>query len=414
MSAYLDHAASTPLRPEAFEAMLPWLQSNYANPSGAHRLARHALRAIDEARDVVAACLGAEPGEIIFTSGGTESDNLAILGVHDAVGGTVLCAATEHHAVLEPVESRAGRLVPVGPDGRIKLEALEAYLDPDVTLVSVMASNNEVGTVQPLAAVAEAVGRLAPQALLHTDAVQAISWLDVAGDAAKANLISVSAHKFGGPKGVGALVVRSGTPLQARHIGGGQERERRSGTQNVAGIVALAQAMQITVDERQSTVERIRILRDRLADGLRDAIPDLYETGVLTDSSLGQLTSDSSGTGPSAPDRSALVAGICHVCIQGIESEALLFLLEQDEVYASAAASCASGAMEPSHVLAAMGLPRELANGALRLSLGWCTTEAEVEHAITAITRAVERLRQFRPPTLASSGLVMGDSGRVR
>jgi cysteine desulfurase len=374
MSAYLDHAASTPMRPEAFEAMVPWLQHQHANPSGAHRLARDARRAIDEARDVVAAGLGVDPGEVIFTSGGTEADNLAVLGVHDRRGGTVVGAATEHHAVLEPVLSRGGRIVTVGPDGVIDLDALAAALDPHVTLVSVMLANNEVGTVPPLAEVAEVVARHAPGASLHTDAVQAFSWLDVATGAASADLVSISAHKFGGPKGIGALAVRSGTPLSPRQIGGGQERDRRSGTHNVAGIVAMAVAMASTVEQRVATVARVGALRDRLLDGLLAEIPDLVETG-----------------GP----RSARVVGIGHVCIPGVESEALLFLLEQAEVYAAAAASCASGAMEPSHVLAAMGVPRGVAFGALRLSLGWCSTDDDVDRALEVIPPAVERLRRF-------------------
>ena len=235
--AYLDHSASTPMRPEAIEAMLPWLTEHHANPSGGHRLAREA-RGSDDARDIMAEVLGAQPGEIVFTSGGTEADNLAVLGTADRRGGVLVCAATEHHAVLDPVVSRGGRVVGVGPDGVIDLEALADALDPDVTLVSVMLANNEVGTVQPLAEVAETVRAEAPDARLHTDAVQALSWLDVATLAAPADLVSVSAHKFGGPKGVGVLVVRDGTDLAARQIGGGQERERRGGTPDVAGIVA--------------------------------------------------------------------------------------------------------------------------------------------------------------------------------
>jgi cysteine desulfurase len=388
MSAYLDHAASTPMRPEAIEAMLPWLQRQHANPSGAHRPARDARRAIDEARDVVAAGLGVDPGEVVFTGGGTEADNLAVFGVHDRRGGVVVAAATEHHAVLEPVLSRGGRLVAVGRDGVIDLDALAAALDADVTLVSVMLANNEVGTVQPVAEVARVVAQHAPGASMHTDAVQAFSWLDVARDAASADLVSVSAHKFGGPKGVGALAVRAGTPLAPRQIGGGQERDRRSGTQNVAGIVAMAVAMATTVEQRDGTVARVGALRDRLADGLMAAIPDLVETG---------------GAGETGAGRSGRVAGLCHVCIPGVESEALLYLLEQGEVYAAAAASCASGAMEPSHVLAAMGLRRDLAFGALRLSLGWSSTEAEVDRALEVIPSAVERLRRFSGSTATST-----------
>ena len=384
-AAYLDHSGSTPLRPEAFEAMMPWLRDRPANPSGAHRLARDARRAVDDAREVMAEVLGAQPGEIVFTSGGTEADNLAVFGVHDRRGGVVVCAATEHHAVLEPTESLGGRVVGVDRRGVVDLDAVADALDDRVTLVSVMVANNEVGTIQPVAAVADLVARLAPTASVHTDAVQALTWLDVAEVAAGADLVAVSAHKFGGPKGVGALVVRDATPLAARQRGGGQERERRSGTQNVAGIVGMATAAALASATRAATVARVGAQRDRLADGLLAAIPDAVETGVVDG------------------DRSGRLAGTCHLCLPGIESEALLFLLEEVGISASAAASCASGAMEPSHVLAAMGVPRDLAFGSLRLSLGWSTTDAEVDHALAAIPAAVARLRSFAAPVVAVS-----------
>jgi len=386
MPAYLDHAASTPMRPEAIEAMLPWLRDHHANPSGAHRPARQARRAVDEARDDVAEALGADPGEIVFTSGGTEADNLAVLGGHDRRGGVLVASAIEHPAVLEPVHSRAGRIVGVDARGVIDLDALVAALDPEVTLVSVMLANNEVGTVQPLDEVADHVRRLAPAATLHTDAVQAMGWLDVVAASAPADLVSISAHKVGGPKGMGALAVRRGTPLAPRQLGGGQERDRRGGTLDVAGIVALATALRLTVEHRTATVARVGVLRDRLATGLLAAVPDAIETA--------------------APDgdRSRLTAGICHLCIPGIESEALLFLLEQGEVYASAGSSCASGAMEPSPVLAAMGVRRELAFGSLRLSLGWCSTADDVDRALEVIPPAVARLRRFaRRPAVAAA-----------
>jgi cysteine desulfurase len=381
MPAYLDNAATTPMRPAAVEAMLPYLSDQFANPSGAHAMARQARRAIDDAREVLAEVLGADAGEIVFTGGGTEADNLAVFGVAGRARAPVVSSAIEHHAVLDPIESLGGRLVAVDARGVIDLDALADALDDDVVLVSVMSANNEVGSVQPLAAVAEVVRARAPRARLHTDAVQAFSWLDVADLARPADLVSVSAHKFGGPKGVGALVVRDGVELQPLLLGGGQERERRSGTHNVAGIVAMAAAARITADERAATVERVAKLRDRLAEGLVASIPGAIETAVTT--------------GPGGTDRSHKVASTCHLCIEGVESEALLFLLEGHEVYASAASSCASGAMQPSHVLAAMGVPRELAAGSLRLSLGFQTTDAEIDLALEAVPAAVERLRLF-------------------
>ncbi len=387
MAVYLDHAASTPMRPEAVDAMLPFLRDDCGNPSGAHGAARRARAAIDDARDVVAAALGADPAGVVFTSGGTEADNLAVLGVHDRHGGVVICSATEHHAVLDCVRDRGGVVVPVHSSGLIDLERLGAALTDQrdagrrVSLVSVMTVNNEVGTIQPIRDVARLVRELAPEALVHTDAVQAVPWLDVAWLGREVDLISISAHKFGGPKGAGALVVSPGVDLAARQLGGGQERERRSGTQNVAGIVGLAAALAVTVAERDVTVERVGELRDRLADSLLAALPEAIETGVARRDD--------------GPDRSGKVAGILHLCLRGIESEALLYLMDKRAVYASAASSCASGAMEPSHVLAAMGIARELAAGSLRLSLGWASNEADVDAALEVIPSAVERLRLF-------------------
>ncbi len=405
VSAYLDHAATTPMRREAVEAMLPFLDERFANPSGAHRMARDARRAVDDARDRFAALLGARPGEVVFTSGGTESDNLAVFGAGRAGAdgpvpsapadltarlGTVVCSAVEHHAVLDPVLALGGRTVAVDRTGRLDLDDLDEVLwaeaaraaageSAGVRLVSVMAANNEVGTLQPLGDVAEIVRRHAPGAVLHTDAVQAFCWADVAELCSVADLVSISAHKFGGPKGVGVLVVRDGVALSPRQLGGGQERGRRSGTQNVAGIVAAAVAAGLTVEARPAEVERVAKLRDRLLDGLVASVPGLVETGAVV--------------GPGGPDRTGRVPGVAHVCIEGVESEALLFLLERAEVFASAASSCSSGALEASHVLAAMGVPSELRAGSLRLSLGWSTTDAEVDHALAALPPAVERLR---------------------
>jgi cysteine desulfurase len=376
---YLDHAASAPLRPEARAAMLEWLDGRYGNPSGAHRVARAARRAIDDARDAVADGLGCRPGEVIFTGGGTEADNLAVLGAHAARPGRVLCSAIEHEAVLEPVAQVGGERVPVDAGGLVDLDGLDAALGPGTTVVSVMTANNELGTVQPIAAVADLVRRRVPEAVLHTDAVQAAPWLDLPAVAAGADLVSVSAHKLGGPQGVGALVVRSGTPLAARALGGGQERELRSGTHNVAGIVGFAAALTVARAQRRAETERIVWLRDRLAAGLLAAVPGAHDT-IRRD-----RRSD---------DAVERLPGTLHLCIPGIESEALLFLLDEQGVCASAASACASGAQQASHVLGAIGVPVELARGALRLSLGWTTTEADVDAALAVIPAAVARLRE--------------------
>jgi len=378
---YMDHAASTPLRPEAREAMLPWLGERFGNPSGSHSIARAARRAVDEAREVLASALGAEPGQVVFTGGGTESDNLAVAGAvgfarADDAGATAACSAVEHEAVLNCVRSLGGAVVPVGPDGRVDLGALEAVLARSaaagrpVAVVSVMLANNEVGVVEPLDSVVDVCRRVAPGALVHTDAVQAFPWLDVATLAAGADLVSISAHKFGGPQGAGALVARDRARLVPLLHGGGQERERRSGTHNVAGIVGLAAAAAATVRDRAELVRRAAGWRDRLVDGLIEAVPGTREVAR----------------------RDIRVAGNCHVLVPGVESEALLFLLDEAGVCASAGSACASGATEPSHVLVAMGVPPDEARGALRMSLGWSSTADDVEVALRAVPAAVGRL----------------------
>ena len=370
---YLDHAATTPVRPEAVAAMLPYLTEHFGNPSGSHAVSRRARQAVDEARDTVAAALGCRPGEVVFTAGGTEADNLAIAGVVARLGGVPVCTATEHHAVLHATESLGGRIVAVDGDGIIDLDALAASLDDGVSVVSVQLANNEVGTCQPLAAVAAVVREHAPRAILATDAVQAAPWLDVAALAAPAALVAVAAHKLGGPKGVGALVVREGTPLRPILHGGGQERDRRSGTQNVAGIVAFAEALRLAVEERPTVVPRVQALRDRLVDAVMARVPGAVETG-RRDAKL--------------PNNAHLRFG------PGIESEVLLLLLDEAGVCASAGSACASGAIEPSHVLTAMGLDKADALSSLRLTLGRETTGAEVEAAVDAVVAAVDRARQ--------------------
>jgi cysteine desulfurase len=386
---YLDHAATAPLRPEVAEAMAPFASGRYGNASGSHRLARDARRALEEAREEVAEVLGCAPGEVVFTSGGTESDNLAVQGVLRAAtdGGpvppSVVCSAVEHAAVLEPcraVAPTAGRHggppvtvreAPVDAGGVVDLDRLEGMLDSGVALVSVMLANNEVGTVQPVDLVADAVRRRAPAAVVHTDAVQAAGWVDVGRATATADLVSVSAHKLGGPKGSGALVVRAGTPLAPLLHGGGQEQERRSGTHDVGAAVGLAAALRLAADEREVEGARVRVLRDRLADGLLSAVD---------------------GTVESAP-RDRVLPGHCHLRFRGIEQEELLVLLDEQGICASAGAACASGALEPSHVLRAMGVPDADARGAVRFTLGRTTGEADVARALAVVPCAVDRLR---------------------
>ena len=358
------------MRERAVAAMTPFFSETYANPSGSHRFAREARRAIDEARDDVAEVLGVAPGSVIFTSCGTEADNTVLAGV----SGTAICSAAEHHAVLHPIEDRPDGVV-VGTDsaGHVDLDRLaDACRVPGVGIVSVMAVNNEVGTITDLAVVAEIVRREAPDALLHTDAVQAPCWIDLRDIAPLVDAMSFSAHKFGGPKGVGVLTLAPGVSVDPLIVGGGQERERRSGTHNVAGIVGLATALVETDESRLDECNRLAVLRDRLVDAVAGALDGVVET----------------------VPRHRKVAGSAHLCIDGVENEALLYLLDEADVCASAASACASGAMEPSHVLAAMGVERHLALGALRLTLGHTTTDADVDRAADVVVDAVRRLRK--------------------
>jgi len=376
---YLDNAASTPIRPEAIDAMTAVLSDCYGNPSGAHKMAREARRLIDDARDTLSHGLGCDPKEIIFTAGGTEADNLAIFGTQGSRDGTILASVTDHHAVIAPVEQLEGKFIQVNESGLLDLDHLTHLLDENVALVSVGLVNGETGIIQDLEPIAEIVRSKAPKALIHTDAVQAFPWLDVASLAQSADLISIAGHKFGSPKGVGALVVRNGIEISPMQLGGGQELGIRSGTQNTAAIVAMAAAADVTLTERELTVERVAKMRDVLADNLQ-GIPQSYETGVSLHNGIA--------------DRSHKIAGSCHFCFEGIESEALLYMLEQEHILASAASSCSSGAQDPSHVLAAMGYSRNLAGGSLRLSLGHATTWEDVDVAMKAVPKFIENLRK--------------------
>lgn len=371
---YLDHAATSPMRPEAREAMEPFAGEVYANPSGSHRFARVVRKEIDEARDRVADVIGCRPGEVVFTSGGTEGANTAILGAVRRHGGRALCSAAEHHAVLHCVEHTGGDVLAVDAKGTIEPGRLREHLDgrDDITVVSVMAVNNETGAVSDLESVSHAVRGRAPGAVLHTDAVQAACWMDLAELWPHVDVLTLSSHKFGGPKGTGVMVVREGISLEPLMFGGGQERDRRSGTHNVAGIVGTAVALDATHRHRTDEVARTFRLRARLLNGIEAGIDGAVRT----------------------MDDRDVVAGIAHVCIADVESESMLYLLDNAGVCVSAASACASGAMEPSHVLAAMGVEKRLAKGALRFSLGHTTTESDIETAIGATVAAARRLRE--------------------
>jgi len=358
--------------------MEPFGALRYGNPSGSHLLARDAVRAVDEAREQIAGVVGCRPSEVIFTSGGTESDNHAITGGLPPRVGLPICSAIEHHAVLDVVHALGGLTVAVNSAGQIDQDDLHRVLHrvtaqgSSIGLVSVMLANNEVGSINDLAAVAACL--LEQDSItLHTDAVQAAAWLDLRSTAAPAHMISLSGHKLGGPKGVGALVVRESTKIRPMLLGGGQERNRRSGTLNVAGIVGFAVAMMSVDSQREATNQRIAALREQLISGLLASVDGLIET----------------------VGRSVQLPGSCHVCIAGVDSESLLLLLEAEGVLASAGSSCASGAREASHVLTALGVAQDSAQGALRLWLGWDSTQADVDRALLAVPAAVARVREF-------------------
>ncbi|MGW9168274.1 cysteine desulfurase family protein [Agromyces sp. NPDC055658] len=379
---FLDHAATTPARPEVLEAMWPYLTGAFGNPSSRHGLGDEAARALAAARTAVAEAIGCRPGDVVFTSGGTEADNLAVKGLAlaDPRGRHVVVSPIEHEAVLESAAYLARHHgfdvdeVAVDAGGRTTPDALAAVLRPDTTLVSVQLANNEIGTVQPvaeLARLAHGVG-----ALVHTDAVQAAGRLPLSLDALGVDAISLAGHKIGAPKGTGALIVRGRLPLEPVLHGGGQERGRRSGTENVAGAVAFATALQLAEAERAEAVERIGALGARLTARVLAEVPEARLTG----------------------DPSDRLPGTVSFVFPGTSGEAVLLELERDGVICSSGSACAAGRDDPSHVLTAIGVPAELAQTAVRFTLGSATTPAEIEDASAAVARAVSAVRTIVRP----------------
>jgi cysteine desulfurase len=385
---YLDHAATTPLRPEVAAAMAAVHDAGagaLGNPTGSHPAAQRARRLLEEARDEVAAFLGRDPGDVVFTSGGTESANLAVSGPAEAARqdrgeAVLLYSAVEHPAVREAARAAAKVglhtfELPVDAAGIVDPDALARTLSSRVTSVSVMTANNETGVLQPLPDLIETVRRRAPDAYVFTDAVQAAPFVDLAEATAGADLVSLSAHKLGGPVGVGALAIAPRVMLEPRQYGGGQERERRSGTQDVAGAVGLAAALRLVAAERATAAPRVAARRDRLRDGLLRAVEGAYRT-VPASAAAGVLP------------------GHLHLCVPGVEREELLVALGEQGVCVSGGSSCASGALQPSHVLAAMGVAPELAAGAVRFSLGYGTTDDDIDRALAVVPAVVAALRQ--------------------
>ena len=383
---YLDHAATTPLDPAVLAEMEPYLTAAYGNPSSIYRLGQEARVALDSARANVAAVLGCAPGEILFTSGATESNNLALRGVAWAARLAnpelppphIVTTAIEHHAVLHTAESlglQGFRVTTVQPDreGIVSADAVASAIEPDTCLISVMLANNETGAIQP---VAEIAGFARAHGVpFHTDAVQGAGLLPLQVNELGVDLLSLSAHKFYGPKGVGLLYVRTGTPIDYQQTGGGQEQGRRGGTENVAGIVGLATALQRAERFREPYAAHCRAMRDQLAAGIFTAFPEAVLNGPPLD-------------GPRLPNN-------LNVSIPGVQGETLLLALDLLDVSASAGSACTTGNSEPSHVLTAMGLSEELCRSALRFTVGRGTTAEQVTAATEAVVEAVGRVRSL-------------------
>ena len=382
---YMDHAATTPPDPRVVEAMLPFLRERWHNPSSIYVEAQRTAQAIDEARATVAAAIGAAPDEIIFTSGGSESDSLALRGVVDATarhGRHIVTAAAEHHAVLDAAEQleREGcevTLVAVDGEGCVDPAAVAAAVRDDTVLVSVMHANNEVGAVNDVAEISRLVHDRNSRTVVHTDAVQSAAHLGVDVDRLGVDLLTMTAHKLYGPRGAGVLYARSGTPLQPQILGGGQERGRRAGTENTAAIAGLAEAVRIAGEQREADVTHERALQQRLMSELPQRIPML---GV---------------TGPQDAERR--LPGSVSVVIAFVEGESILLAFDLAGIAASSGSACTTGSVEPSHVLVAMGIPPELARGSLRLSLGRLSTDADVDRLLSELPPIVERMRALSP-----------------
>jgi len=378
---YLDHAATTPVDEEVLEAMLPFLTGKYGNPSSIHQLGREARHAVEEARETIAEIIGCRPTEIVFTGSGTEADNLAIKGIaysRAERGKHIITSSVEHHAVLHACRSLEKQgfevtYLPVDRYGVVDLEALRTAIRPDTILISVMHANNEVGTLQPV----EEIGAIALEHNIpfHTDAVQTFGLIPTRVTDLHCSLMSISAHKVYGPKGVGALYVRRGCRLTPIIDGGGQEKERRSGTENVAGIVGFATAARLAQQRmEQGETERVRRLRDQLAQGLEASIPDLRLNGHPQQRLPNNL----------------------NYSIRYLEGEAMLLALDQHNICASSGSACTTGSLEPSHVLKAMGVTRQWSRGTVRFTLGKGNTADDVQRVVEVFPPIVSELRSLR------------------
>ena len=382
---YLDHAATTALDPRVLETMRASSQSSWGNPSSIYFEGREARKALDAARRDVATLLGAKANNIVFTSGGSESDNTAIRGAAFASvsrGRHLITSAVEHHAVLHAVEQleREGftaTYLPVNAEGLVDLDQLNQALRADTTLVSIMYANNEVGTIEPIPELVQVVKDYDQRIVFHTDAVQAAGTLDLNVDRLGVNLLSISAHKFYGPKGVGALYIRPRTPFISQLLGGSQERDRRAGTEDIAGAQGLATALNLAYDEHESANALILELRDYLWRELPLRLRGVKITGAL--------------------DSDARLPNSFSCCLEGVEGEAVLIQMDLSGISASSGSACTTGSLEPSHVLTAMGYPADLARGSLRLTLGRENTREDIDYLLDRLPAIVEKLRNLAP-----------------
>ncbi len=378
---YVDNAATTAMSQTAIDALMPYLNGVYGNPSSLHSAGQRAKECLEDARAKVASCLNADPSEIYFTSGGSEADNQAIRSAA-YFGGMkgkkhIISTAFEHHAVLHTLdklqkEGYEVELLPVGSEGMVTAEQVKAAIRPDTCLVTIMMANNEIGTIQPIkeiGAVCRAAG-----VTFHTDAVQAAGHIPIDVKDQNIDMLSISGHKFHGPKGVGALYCRKGVPLRSFIEGGAQEKKRRAGTENVAGIVSMAAALTESCKNMESNAKKLTAMRDRLIDGLL-RIPHSKLNG----------------------DRTNRLPSNVNMCFEGIEGESLLLLLDSKGICASSGSACTSGSLEPSHVLLAIGLPHEVAHGSLRLSLCEYNTDEDIDAILEAVPQVVDYLRDISP-----------------
>jgi cysteine desulfurase len=382
---YLDHNASTPVHPEVLAAMLPYFAEQYGNPSSIHGFGREARDAVEAARDEIARFLRVAPEEIVFTSGGTESDNLAIKGVaHARATGHIVTSAVEHHAVLRTCQAleRSGYAVtylPVDATGLVDPDAVRRAIRPDTILITIMFANSEVGTIMPMAE----IGRVAREHAIpfHTDGVQAFGKIPFDVTELGIGLLSCSSHKIYGPKGLGALYIRKGTKMVSIQHGGDHERRRRAGTENVPAIVGFGKAVAVRARDMHEEARRVRRLRDRLWDGVRDRVPEVRLNGHPTER----------------------LPGTVNLSFRGVEAESLILALDLKGIGASAGSACTSGSLEPSYVVTAMGVPTEWALGALRCSLGRSTSDEDIDYVLETLPAAVGRIRAVSPAAAVSA-----------